>query len=266
MDTLNRFQSFTDALQARLNTTVQVKALSAHAYELRSSGVPFDIHYYQLPTINRIVSSSAKRCIHIDEDIWQNRPILLLARLAALAGQATRIHARNTVIARIDKQTAHAFQQEHHLQVALPGKYRYGAFHQGDLVAITVFSGGRKMNSKPESYRSFELLRFCHKQGCAVIGGFSKLLDAFRRDFNPGDIMTYADKDWSDGESYQKTGFSIVGETDPQLFWIKADTQERFTEFSLPENVSGKSADERKKAGFFPVYNSGSLKLVKVML
>ncbi|ULT28536.1 hypothetical protein KUH03_19615 [Sphingobacterium sp. E70] len=87
------------------------------------------------------------------------------------------------------------FLVEHHLQTALPGKYRYGLYEQGELVSIAVFSGGRRMNDKNEEYRSFELLRFCNKSGYNVIGGLSKLITAFAKDFHPGDIMTYTDRD-----------------------------------------------------------------------
>src|SRR3546814_8389597 len=118
------------------------------------------------------------------------------------------------------------------------------------------------MADKPADYRSYELLRFCHKQGVHVVGGFSKLLDAFKREFEPGDIMTYADKDWSDGASYRKLGFTVIGETEPQLFWVDSRTMERYNERTLPPEIRAKPVGERATAGYVAVYNSGSIKVV----
>jgi len=257
------FYMFLSVLQDKLQAEFDLKALSENTCFLHADGLPINIVYYRCGSNKRIPIASENRCIHIDEDLWATKPDLLLNRLAALAGRARRVHARDTVAARIDKPTAMAFQEEHHLQVALPGKYRYGLFHEGDLVAVAVFSGGRKMEGKPEGYRSYELLRFCHKQGIQVVGGFSKLLDAFQREFQPGDIMTYADKDWSDGNSYRKMGFAIVGETVPQVFWVDSRTMKRYHESTLPPDIAAQSSDERRRLGYYPVWNSGSLKLVK---
>ncbi|WP_257669449.1 hypothetical protein [Parapedobacter tibetensis] len=259
------FYKFLIALQHRVHAEFDLKALTKNACFLFSEGLPISIVYYLSDAKKRIPVESDVRCIHIDEDVWITQPDLLLNRIAALAGQAQRVHARDTVAARIDKSMAMAFQQDHHLQVALPGKYRYGLFHEGELVSIAVFSGGRRMDNQPAEYRSYELLRFCHKQGIQVVGGFSKLLDAFQQEFNPGDIMTYADKDWSDGSSYRKTGFTIVGEIPPQLFWIETSTMKRYYDGAMPSDMMEKSPQDRERAGYVPICNSGSLKLVKVI-
>lgn len=257
------FYTFLSALQDRLKLEFNVKALSEKGCLLYPEGAQIHIVYYRCGAKRRIPVGGAGRCIHIDEDTWVTRPDILLSRIAAVMGQVPRIHARDTVLARIEKRIAHAFLEEHHLQVALPGKYRYGLYHDGELVAVAVFSGGRRMADKPAGYRSFELLRFCHKQGVHVVGGFSKLLDGLQRDFNPGDIMTYADKDWSDGSSYLKTGFKKMGETAAQRFWVNSLTMLRYYERTLPTEIREMPANERLEAGYVAVYNGGSIKLVR---
>lgn len=258
------FSSFLTALQQKLQTGLGHQKLTETAWLLHSEIFPIRVIYYELtPYSKRIPTEPIARYIHVDEDIWATQANLLLNRVAALAGQASRIYARDTVAARIDKDVALGFQQAHHLQVPLPGKYRFGLFHQGELVAISVFSGGRKMADKREGYRSFELLRFCHKQTVHVVGGFSKLLDAFQRVFDPGDIMTYADKDWSDGSIYEQMGFARVGETEPQLFWIDTRTLKRYHERALTPVLREATADHRRQQGYLPIYNSGSIKFVK---
>lgn len=256
------FYTFLSALQERLKLTYRLQALTEKACLLYPDEGGIRIVYYRCGAAHRIPVAGEGRCIHIDEDSWATRPNLLLSRIAALMGQAQRIHARDTVVARIEKRVAFSFLLEHHLQVALPGKYRYGLYYGGELVAVAVFSGGRRMAGKPTDYRSYELLRFCHKQGLHVVGGFSKLLNAFKREFKPGDIMTYADKDWSDGTSYRKLGFTVVSETEPQLFWVDVHTMQRYYERTLPPEIAATLPDERPAAGFVAVYNSGSFKVI----
>ncbi|MGV3763512.1 hypothetical protein [Parapedobacter sp.] len=256
------FYTFRSALADRLTLPFYVAVLSERVGLLYPEDEKLHIVYYACGAERRIPMPGGGKCIHIDEDLWATKPQLLLNRIAALMGQAKRVHARNTVMARLEKRVALSFLEEHHLQVALPGKYRYGLYHDGELVAVAVFSGGRRMIDKPADYRSYELLRFCHKQGLRVVGGFSKLLDGFQRDFNPGDIMTYADKDWSDGSSYHKLGFTAVGETAPQLFWVDRRTMQRYYERTLPPEIAATLPEDRPAAGYVAVRNSGSIKLV----
>ncbi|WP_257658534.1 hypothetical protein [Parapedobacter lycopersici] len=263
-DSSSSVLAFSIALQHKLHIEISTSPLIEGVWLLQAAPLPFQLVYYALqPYRSRVPMTPGIRSIHIDEDRWITRPELLLNRIAALAGQSRRLYARDTVAARIDKPTALSFQEEHHLQVSLPGKYRFGLFHHGELVAIALFSGGRSMHDRPAGHRSFELLRFCHKQGAHVVGGFSKLLETFQRAFNPGDIMTYADSDWSDGSSYRKVGFIPITGTQPQLFWVDAHTFMRYHEGRLPPTLHEMPAADRLRAGFIPVYNGGSIKLVK---
>lgn len=260
----SRFYRFFTLLEKAVELELDLMALAPNACLIYGDQLEVNLIYYRLGAGGRLTSNdTSKREIHLDEDLWIRQPDLLLSRIVALAGLAARVHARDTVGSRIDKQVAMAFQAEHHLNVGLPGKYRYGLFWEGELVAIAVFSGGRRMQGKAEDYRSFELLRFCHKQGLHVVGGLSKLIDAFRKDFDPGDIMTYADKDWTDGQRYQKIGFEIVGEIGPRMFWVDPRTWERYAADSLPEFLADKGEEKLYEEGHVPLTNSGSLKLVK---
>jgi hypothetical protein len=236
--------------------------------------------YYPTTVMNRISKESLEayfkeqeipyknnlNIYHIDEDAWIHRPHWVLSRLKIKAGQAKKIFARNTVVARIDKKRAMEFQKAHHSMVPLPGKFRYGLYHKGDLVSIAVFSTGRTMKFKGDQYRSFELLRTCHKQGLIVVGGLSKLIHYFEEQYHPNDVMTYVDKDWSDGLSFQAIGFEAVEETEPQSFWIDQNHQIRYTAFDLPTEWKEKllgNMHALTESGIFPKRNSGSIKLVK---
>lgn len=207
--------------------------------------------YIYGPHTQRREAHPQLQTIHIDIDLLVSSKQKVINRIQGMLGLGERIAARDTVAARIDKRVALEFQEEHHLQVALPGKYRYGLFYQGDLVSIAVFSGGRRMHNTEDSYRSFELLRFCHKGSLNVIGGISKLIDKFVAEFHPSDIMTYADLDWCQQSSLEKIGFSTVGIKEPQSFRIKSGIR-HYTDPTDSED------------GYL-VSNSGSLKLKRIL-
>jgi len=248
---------FINGLKNRLNCSITIKEINSQTFAIEILGSNFLILFY-LPGASRIKKIEGqeynKLLIHIDEDVWLSKPELLLNRIKVLIGKGERIYARQCITARIDKQTALSFQKEHHLQAELPGKYRYGLFFQGELVAVIIFSGGRSMRHS-ENYRSFECLRFCSKQRLIVIGGFSKLLKTFILDFKPNDIMTYVDADWSDGSKFEKLGFIRIKVTDPQVFLVNKENNER----KVIQNSEGQYND----SSYYKVANSGSIKMIK---
>ncbi|WET71026.1 hypothetical protein [Sphingobacterium sp.] len=208
------------------------------------------------PHNKSVRSDTSDPCIHIDEDQLITKFDLIVRRIVSRTKNDKRIYARNTVVARIDKRTSLQFLVEHHLQAALPGKYRYGLYEQGELVAVAIFTGGRRMLDKDEDYRSFELIRFCNKTGINVIGGLSKLIKAFCSDFSPGDIMTFTDRDWSQHSSLEKIGFVAKEITAPISFWITGT--KRYTYRNTDEL---KGLREQFPNGF-PKENMGSIKMI----
>jgi len=245
-----------DRLKDVLKKPIVIKKINNLTYLFQVFEYDLTIFYY-LPGSSRIFNGptnfSGSIQIHLDEDIWLSKPTLLINRILVLTGNGKRVFARLCVVARIDKKTASDFQNEHHLQGELSGKYRYGLFFEGELIASAVFSGGRLMRHT-ENYRSFECLSFCTKQQFSVIGGLSKLLKAFSRDFRPNDIMTYVDRDWSDGKKFEKLGFKKIIITDPQCFLVNKITHKRLP---MKNNEVLFNSDS-----FYQVANSGSIKMI----
>ncbi len=224
------------------------------------------------------------RVVHLWEDVWRSRPALVRSRLNALAGWSVRIPARLTQLRRIDRATASAFLSEHHLQVVTSAKYNYGLwlpvryfrvlpneFLQAQspiptsdwLVAVASFSQPRTILRLGQLSRSYELVRFANRQDTTVVGGLDKLLRGFmlaHAPTEPGtitDLMTYADRDWSDGRGYARLGFTNMGVVPSQSFWLDPATLVRHYPHRLP-------VADPVAAGFVPVANAGSLKFVRV--
>jgi hypothetical protein len=80
----------------------------------------------------------------------------------------------------------------------------------------------------------------------------NKLLKNLIREQTPDDIMSYADRDWSDGNSYEQTGFELIGTTIPQDFWVNWHTFERITG---RQKITATNPDD-----FIEVQNVGNLK------
>jgi hypothetical protein len=163
------------------------------------------------------------------------------------------IFARKTEIKKISKTSAEDFLNGYHLMGATGSAFNYGLFSGAELVGVAAFSKGRKMDRLPDDKRSFELIRFCTRAGFTVSGGLSKLLKHFIREKQPGDIMTYVDKQFADGNSLIKMGFKKLGETDPVYF--KVD-KKNFTR----QVISKLEKVDQKK--YYRTKNNGNLKLV----
>jgi hypothetical protein len=235
-----------------------VQMLSASVVRIAVLPGELSVIYYFAGASKSKVTFPEEKLIHLDHDVWLRSAPLVCSRLKVRVGLGERMYARKGVVARVDKMRAINFQREHHLQQAVAGKYRYGLFIDGELTALMVFSGGRLMQHT-EGYRSFECLRFCTKQGTVVIGAFSRLMAFFILEFKPDDIMTYVDKDWSDGSKFTQLGFVAAGETGPQRFWVHRTDFERISEKDYTK------LSEADKRAYYSVQNSGSLKMVRVL-
>jgi len=210
--------------------------------------------------------------IHLWEDVAHQKPDVVASRLRALAGESVRIPARLTQARRIDKPTAMAFLEQNHLQVATTSKYKYGLWLPQRyfrvlpadfltaqlpnltelLVAVATFSHPRNIPRNGQLFRSYELVRFANRLNCTVVGGLDKLLKAFVTDHQPDDVMTYADRDWSDGRSYERLGFERLGQTEPQQFWVAPATCNRHYLHQVEDST-----------GMIPIWNAGNIKFVK---
>lgn len=191
---------------------------------------------------------------------WFNKNEIVLSIICSKLGQNKRVFARNCEAKKVTKQEAEKFLNQNHLLGFKTAYFKYALYNQQEMVAIATFSKGRKMNRLESNKRSFELISFCCKKGESVIGGLSKLLKAFVTDLQPGDLMTYIDKDWSDGSAYLNLGFKIHSETEPQSYVFDTTNFEKYQFDKLPKNIF--IALQSNNQNLEIVKNSGNLKLV----
>lgn len=227
--------------------------------------------------VSEQMSAQGIKIIHLWEDVWFTKKETVQSRLRAAFSETQRIPARLTKVRRIDKPLLDEFIQKNHLQVATTAKYKYGLFlpkqyeriiktdfpairsafaeSQEVLVAAASFSGGKNILRDGQTYRSFELIRFANLLNFTVVGGLDKLLKAFAKEIHPDDIMTYADRDWSDGRSYERLGFERLGSTSPQTFFVNPSTMERY----YAERLEGSKIPSE----WVKIFNAGNWKFLK---
>lgn len=191
---------------------------------------------------------------------WFNKKEIILSIISSKIGVNKREFARKCEVNRVNKLQAEAFLNQNHLLGYKTAYFKYALFYQHEVIAIATFSKGRKMNRLDANKRSFELISFCCKKNVSVIGGLSKLLKAFITDLQPGDIMTYIDKDWSDGNAYLKLGFKVHSETEPHSFVFNKISFAKYYTEKLPENII--LGLQNNSPNLEIVKNSGNLKLV----
>ena len=155
------------------------------------------------------------RLIHIFEDEWIEKRALIESIIRASLGIFDRsIGARKCVVREVSKEDSKVFLNENHLQGYVYAKYNYGLYYKEELISLLTFNSPRY--SKDYDY---ELLRFVNKKGCNVIGGFSKLLKAFRNEHS-GSILTYSDRRLFSGNVYRNNGFSELIPTNPDYWYV----------------------------------------------
>ena len=220
------------------------------------------------------INAQNQRIIHLWEDVYLSKTDLVKCRIWAILGIFTRLHGRHCVIKRIDEPLANDFLKINHLQGSVKAKFKYGLYLKpqyverfglvvceevdksthSKLIAVATFSGGRTMKiGERSNTRSFELIRFASLRGYVVVGGMDKLLKVFIEEHQPDDIMSYADRDWSDGRSYDKLGFSKIGNSSGQTFYIYPSTLMRF---STKLDIDDK---------YLEIFNAGSIKFIKTI-
>jgi hypothetical protein len=215
------------------------------------------------------------------EDYWLSRKPIVISRLTAMQGFGVKIPARLTQVRRTDNAQTNAFLDKNHLNGPTSSKFRYGLYlprryyrilpddFQFDesadelLVAVATFSNARIFTQQNAPFRSHELIRFASLLHTNVVGALDKLLHAFIREKQPDDIMTYADREWSEGASYIKLGFDPRDVSPPAKVFLDTADFSRHTRMkhaSLPTESVDISPVE-----FLTVYNMGSIKFVRTI-
>lgn len=160
--------------------------------------------------------------IHIFEDEWKYKNNIVKSRILNLLNKSNKkIYARKCKIKLIENNTKNEFLDKNHIQGKDKSKIKLGLYFENELVSIMTFGNLRKVTGNISKENNYELLRFCNKLNTNVVGGFSKLLKFFIKEYNPLKIISYADRRWSVGKVYENNGFKFIHDTSPNYWYMK---------------------------------------------
>lgn len=210
------------------------------------------------------------RIIHIWEDDWKFKKDIVCSRILNIIKNTTRkIYARNCYIKNISSKDLSEFLIKNHIQGKINSKIKIGLYHSitGELVSVMSFGSFRKNLGRSNVDDHYELLRFCNVNNTNVIGSASKLFKYFLKTYSPDKVISYASRDWSIGELYEKLNFSYIKKTEINYFYFHKDIGIRFNRYNYRKDKlvsEGYDKDMTEhdimiKRGYYRVYDTGSL-------
>lgn len=160
------------------------------------------------------------RLFHIFEDEWLNKKDIVKSMLSSLLLKNNiKIFARKCDIREVSSKEANDFLEKNHIQGKCNSQIRYGLYYNNELFSLMTFGKSRHFvgNNKKNEW---ELLRFCNKIGYTIVGGASKLFKHFITKNNVNEIVSYADRRWSNGNLYEKLDFIQYNKSKPNYYYI----------------------------------------------
>jgi len=161
------------------------------------------------------------RLIQIFEDEWDYKNKILKSKIKHILGlnsSKESIYARKCTIKEIDSTIKNEFLDKYHIQGKDMSNIKLGLFYNEKLVSVMTFKIPR--NKKENTY---ELSRFTTKRKYNVVGGFSKLLSYFKKNYEFSSIITYADLRYSsfEGNLYEVNGFRLSHQSKPTYTYFQ---------------------------------------------
>ena len=200
------------------------------------------------------------RVVHVWEDDWAMRGEIIRSQVRNLLRLSqAKIHARKCSVREIPTGECRRFMESNHIQGHVASSVKLGLYHGGTLVSAMTFDRyeGRKKMGAGE----YNLNRFCNLLGHSVPGAASRLLSHFIRRHQPSRIISYADRDWSEGGLYEKLGFSLVAVTPPDYKYVVGGRRvhkSRFRKSRLRYSTTEREYSE--EVGIPRVWDCGKLK------
>lgn len=121
-----------------------------------------------------------------------------------------KLYARSLSVELVSKNDAKKFFDSNHFERhSSRGFVSYALkSSEGSFVAMMSFGHLRGQNPLHKNKACFELVRYATASGTVVVGGASRLLSAFIKEFSPSIILSYSDNDFFTGGVYDKLGFT----------------------------------------------------------
>lgn len=252
------------------NIAIEFNGLYWHSE--KSSGKDKNYHISK----TTLCESKNIKLIHIFEDEWVYKKDIVKSRLKSFLGfSPIKIYARKCEVKEVEPKVKNQFLEENHIQGKDVSKIKLGLYYNNRLISLMTFSDFRKSMGRDKQKGCYELSRFCSKINTVVIGGASKLLKYFEKNYNPKIIISYADRRWTSNNDftlYDTLGFEKKGVTKPSYWYMKRH-QERihryvFAKHKIIERFENADPnlsewENMKNLGFDRIWDCGTVKYEK---
>ena len=239
-----------------LNLAIEYNGIYWHS---ESKGKPKNYHLNKTEQCN----DKGIQLIHIYDYQWHQKQEIIKSLIASKLNHNIRIFARKCNIRIVKPKIKNEFLNETHLHGQSNSSINLGLYYNDELLSVMTF--GKPRYDKNYDY---ELIRFACKLNYNVIGGFSKLLKYFITQYSPKNILTYCDRNISNGNVYNVNNFTFISKSLPGYFYFKdynIYSREQFKKHELKNKLKyfDKNLTEyenMKMNGYDRVWNSGNLK------
>ena len=177
-----------------------------------------------------------------------------------------KVGARQCSVKLVSESEARRFLNEYHLLGYSGGKVQYnGLYYNNTLVSLIGIGTNRYEKN------TFELVRYATHYDYAVSGGFMRLFKHICRSLPEGTaVISYMDLDKrkSPISIYDKSGFALLGVTQPSYCWISDDGLKHLSRYQTQKSkliAAGFDGNLTEKEimhsrHYKQVYGAGSLK------
>lgn len=199
--------------------------------------------------------------LQVYEDDWDFRKDIVKSMIKnRLKLTSKRIYARKCEVKEInDNNIIREFLENNHIQGYVGSSIKLGLYFNNKLVSLVTFKRDKEV---------YNLNRFCNLRNHSIIGGFSKILKYFIRNYSDK-IITFSNNDYSDGNLYMDNGFKKEYNLRPDYSYVLNGVRNhkfgfRKNKIRLNENLKfyeGETEHEiMLKNDIYRIYDSGKIK------
>lgn len=169
---------------------------------------------YHLNKTNKCIEKEIQ-LLHIFENEWEDdiKKEIWKSIIKTKLGFNKIIGARECKIKELSNKEKETFLNDNHLQGNINASVNLGLLYNEEIVCLLSMG-------IPRYKKNFvwEILRYANKKDISVVGGFARLLSNFRKT-NIGNIITYADKRYSNGNLYKQNNFTELPDSKPDYWY-----------------------------------------------